>query len=165
MKEVNEIKFKQTPIHHAHARCFSEFSSHLLTILPHIEGTHITKKIQGLTLIIISLIRLFSSSPECIETPLCWSIILWNIRSNLLTISIRSISHFVSMLSTSKATPGTPYTLTIMPLSTSDICRFDILRTPSFLKFTLGGLGPPWVWILFLNLYWPWSLVHSFSCF
>ena len=49
MQQVNEIQFQQTPKHHAHATYFQDFLSHLLTILPHLEGTHITKKRKSRT--------------------------------------------------------------------------------------------------------------------
>ena len=133
----------------------------LLTILPHLEETHNNKETQELTIIII--IRLFSSRPECIEMPLIWRINFWNIRSNFLTLSSsrsngRRISHLLSFFTTTKATPGNSYAFPIVPLSTSDKCRFSIFRTTFFLQFHLITPRIFWVWALFWSLGWPCSL-------
>ena len=38
-----KFNFNKTPKHHAHATSFHDILFHLLTMLPHLEETHITK--------------------------------------------------------------------------------------------------------------------------
>ena len=139
-----KFNFNQTPKHHEEAT-IQGLLSYPHTMFPHLEGTHILTKERQLTNIIITslLIWLLHSRTKCIETPISRSIILSNTRSNLLTLSSsgsnhRTISHFVPVFTTTKATPGIQYTLTIMFITTICTSRLAILGTTSFLNLELS---------------------------
>ena len=167
--------FNQTPKHHAtcnmqHATMTfylsflnrieekrQKFKNQLLSILPHMEGTHYYTRANTIIGIIT---RLCSFSLKNIEAIPLWSIIFRSNRRNFLGFSSsnsssRAISHRMSILTTTKATSCTGQTFLKVFLPTSStkvgLTPWELL-TPSIL--TLGPLDPSWFGALLLNLGW-----------